>query len=556
MQALSFLKYAWKRPGLWIGLTSILVAVTAASRAATRHYEWPRIEDRGGTYALSAPAFLMTSGQQALIWHPSGSSAPLIYQPLDDESAGVPIVPYPDVDPRRWEALPAGLDTYHLIWLEKDSRLRSALIDAGGQTIRGPIELAADAQPDYVAVPLPDGGALVLWIETSRNQLVVARIDPDGRPGLTNRPLLTPIEGMAATLDQEGDVHLVWLASSSPNRWVLSYQVTSAADFGIDGSESLFAFTLTPEASIASLSIGLDRTHSYIFWSTVAAGQPDVEHVHVLVFPLDQPTNVAASDLQLPQRFAPSESVHSADLTVGRVSPLIPASRSLAALRWPRPATGQHTLLPVAVALRTPDGWRPGVVYYRDGAALGFQIAGQFPADAGPPTLSIDPAGDLHLAWSGLQGVTTHLYMADTDRQRLAAAPPQTDSVVSGALAGIVAGIPLGLPWLVLPTCLILLSPGNTWTLPLAFALYGLAKLVWPPALFGQLSPVLAAAGLGRFDPGFAVALGVLVIAIASAAAFRLVYDVKRPLWQRWLVYALLDAALTWGVFGANVFHW
>jgi hypothetical protein len=556
MQALSLLKYAWKRPGLWIGLTSILVAVTAASRVTARHYQWSRVEDRGETYAMSAPDFLMASRQQALIWHPSGPGTSLMYQPLDGESAAVPTVPYPDVDPRRWEALPAAPGTYHLIWLERDSRLRSALIDAGGQTIRGPIELAADAQPDYVALPLSDGGALVLWIETSRSQLAVSRIDPDGRPGLTNRPLPITIDGLAAALDQEGNVHLVWLVSPSPSRWVLSYQVTSAADFGIDGSEPLFAFTLTPEASIASLSIGLDRTHGYIFWSTVAAGQPDVEHVHVLAFPLVQPANATASDLQLPQRFVPSENVHSADLTVGRVSPLTPAPRSLAALRWPRPATGQHTILPLAVALRTPDGWRPGVVYYRDGAALGFQIAGQFPADAGPPTLSVDPSGDLHLAWPGLQGVTTHLYTADMNGQGLAAALPETDSVVSGALAGIVAGIPLGLPWLVLPTCLILLSPGNTWTLPLAFALYGLAKLVWPPALFAQLSPVLAAAGLGRFNPGFAVALGVLVIAIASAAVFRLVYDAKRPLWQRWLVYALLDAALTWGVFGTNVFRW
>jgi hypothetical protein len=357
-------------------------------------------------------------------------------------------------------------------------------------------------------------------------------------------------------LDQENVVHLAWLAPSSPGTWAIYYQTTSAADFRIDAPGPLNTFVLTPEESVASFALGLDRTHGYVFWSTVAAAQPDLEHVHALVFPFGQPASGTVQELQLPQHFSPSEDVRPTDLTIGQVGQLLSGPRSWAALRWPRPAPGQHTILPVAVGLRTPDGWRPGVVYYRDGAALGFQIAAQFAADAGPPAISVAPSGTLYLAWSGLHGSLPHLYTAATGQQGLAAALPPTDGAGFSALAGILAGIPMGLMWLVLPTCLVLLSPDNTWTLPLAFALYGLAKLVWPPALFAQLSPPLAAAGLGRFDPGFAVALGTLVIAVVSVAVFRLAYHVKRPLWQRWLVYALLDAALTWGVFGANVFHW
>jgi hypothetical protein len=553
MQAFSFLKHAWRRPGLWIALVSILVAVTAANRAAPKNYQWPRIQDRGGTYAMSSPAFVLTIQDQALIWRPSRADTPLTYLPLAGTGAAVPIVPYSDVEPLRWEAVPAGPSTFHLTWLERDGRLRSALLDAEGQTIRGPIELAPDARPDYVALPLPDGGSLVLWIGAGQDQLALSRIDQDGRPGSTSRPLSARIDHMAAALDRENVVHLVWLASSSPSTWVIYYQSTSATDFRVDAPEPLYTFTLTPEESVASFAIGLDGTHGYVFWSTVAAAQPDVERVHVLAFPLDQPANVMESDLQLPPHFSPSEDVRAADLTIGRVGQLAPAPRPSAELRWPRPAPSQHTILPVAVALRTPDGWRSGVVYCQDGSALGFQIVAALPADAGPPSISADPSGTLHLAWSGLQGSLPHLFTADTGE--LAIVLPQTDGAVFGVLAGILAGLPMGLLWLVLPTCLILLSPDNTWTLPLAFALYGLAKLVWPPALFA-LSPALAAAGLGRFDPGLAVALGILVIAVVSAASFRLAYHTKRPLWQRWLIYALLDAALTWGVFGANVFHW
>jgi len=554
MRILSVLKRTWKQPGLWITLVAILVAVTAANRASTRYYQWPHLEDQGETHAPSATAFLETAQQQAFIWRPSGM--PLTYQPLGGVGIAVPIVHYPDVDPDQWKAIPAGPDTYHLIWLERDGRLRSALIDVSGQTLRGPVELATDARPDYVALPLPDGDSLALWIGTSRGQLTISRIDREGRPGPTYRPLSTPIERVAAALDQDSAIHLVWLVSSSPGSWAIRYQVTSAVDFSIDAPISLLTITLAPEESLTSLSIGLDRTHGYVFWSITATGQPDSEQVHVLAFPLNHPAHATASELHLPQRFKPTQNIQADDLVVGRVDGLTSALHPLAALRWPHPAAGQHSLLPVAFALRMPDGWHPGVIYYQDGLALGFQIAGQYPADAGPPTLSIDPSGGLHLAWSGLQGVLPHLYTAETGQQGLIAARPQTPNAASGALAGILVGMPLGLLWVVFPTCLVLLAPDNVWTLPLAFALYGLAKLVWPPDLFAQISPALAAAGLDRFDPGFAVALGTLGIAAISATLFRLVYPVKWPLWQRWLVYALLDASLTWGVFGANVFHW
>jgi hypothetical protein len=556
MQALSLPRITWKRPGLWIALISVLVAATAGNRASARNYEWPHIEDRGGTQALSAPAFLLTAQQRALIWRPSGSNTPLVFASLTGEGSAVPIVPYSDVEPGRWKAVPAGPDAYHLIWLERDGRLRSALIATGGQTLRGPIDLATDAQPDYEAVPLYDGGALVFWITAGESQLAMSRLDSEGRPGQTSRPMPTRIDRIAVGVDQNDDVHLVWLASASPNHWSLSYQVTSVANVNIGVSEPLSSFVLSSEARVASLSFGLDQTHGYIFLSTVTVAQPETERVHALTFPLDQPADVTAGELELPQHFTPSEDVRAADLTVGQVGQLIPAPHSPAALRWPRPAAGQHTILPVAIALHAPDGWRPGVVYYRDGAALGFQIVGERSADGGPPTIAVDPSGKLHLAWSGLQGIVPHLYTAEMDRKGLVASRPQTGGVLSGVLAGIVAGMPLGTLWIVLPTCLVLLSPDNTWTLPLAFALYGLAKLVWPPALFARLSPPLAAAGLGRIDPGLAVALGMLLIAVVSATVFRLAYPVKRPLWQRWLVYAMLDAALTWGIFGANVFRW
>jgi hypothetical protein len=242
-------------------------------------------------------------------------------------------------------------------------------------------------------------------------------------------------------------------------------------------------------------------------------------------------------------------------LIIGRVERADGTAENPAALRCPRPAPGQHSLLPLAIALRTTEGWRPAVAYFQGGALLGFQIVAQLPADAAPPALTVDSSGDLYLAWLGLDGTTPHLYTASTAGKGLINAPAPAHHALFQTLGGALPGILPGLVWLILPSAMVLLSPPDTWTLPLALALYGAAKLAWPRDLLAHTPPLLNSIGLTQVDPGLAVGTVVLGTSLLSLAALGLFSHRRRPLYQQWFVYALLDCVLTWTIFGANLLH-
>jgi hypothetical protein len=547
MRARTLLKYSSRFPLVLVGPICILVAIAAGTHASLKNYQWPVIRDWGTASALDRSSFVL----EGIIWRPRSSGGELLFQPLDPTATPTAILPYPDIEARRWQAIPAEAQSYNLIWLEQDGRLRSALIRDNGETLRGPIELAAAAEPDFVVTALPDGSAVVLWINSLRNQLSMVVIDRTGRPGPVSVPLSGPVRHIAAALDQAGALHLAWLSSSAAHEWSVYTLTGSAADLGSSNPYLLYEFSLTSQETVASVAMGLDRTHSYVFWSTTDAAQPEVERIQVLSFPLDHPEANILSEVQLPRQFKPDRKQTADDLTVGFVDLLAPSPGDPAALRWIAPAPGQHSILPAALALQTPDGWRPGVVYFQDGALLGFQITAPDPADAGPPVLAVDAAGDLFLAWQGLTGALPHLFTASTGGRGLAAARQHGTISVVDVLAGVLVGMPWALAWLLIPTCVIIAAPRNTWTPPLAFALYGGAKLLWPHELFAHLSPLLASAGLDRFDPRLVIYTATLGIATLSLIGYSLLY--RRPLWQRWLAYVVFDASLTWILFGTNL---
>jgi hypothetical protein len=198
------------------------------------------------------------------------------------------------------------------------------------------------------------------------------------------------------------------------------------------------------------------------------------------------------------------------------------------------------------------EGWRIAVVYYQGGIPLGYQIGAPYPADAGPPTLGIDPLGDLYLAWSGLEDTTPHLYTATTDGFGLLGVPSRRDGDFLESIGTGLARMPFGLLWLVIPTCAVMIAPHSRGTVPLAGILYGAAKLLWPSDLFVQSPVVLGTIGFDRFRPEFPVGLAAAIIGLLAAGVFAMLCRLKRPVWQSWLAYALTDVVFTWAVFGAN----
>ncbi len=536
--------------GLWALLVTALIALAAAARASGPAYQWPDVRDVGATRALSSPAYVANAQQPAIIWQPQNVDTSLVYQSLEKKSTATRILPYPDVMPARWQAAAAGPDQLHVIWLEQDGRLRSALIRTDGETVRGPIELADRGGRDFSSMPLSGGRLLVLWANDSAGQLAATIIDSAGRPGPTSTSLANRLERFAASMDHTGQLHVVWLTPSTPDAWTIHYQAADPATITLDAPIALHSLVLSPEDSLLAFALGLDRTHGTVIWSITNARQPDIERVFLLTFPLEEPAASQITELQLPETFAPATRISDSDLVIGRIDARIPPEGTTAALRWPNPAPGQHDILPLAVALRMVDGWHPAVIYMRDGRLFGFQIAAQRPADAGPSILGADMSGGLHLAWIGLRDAVPHLYTASSG---VTTASPRADDTWLHITAGLVAGIPLGLVWLLLPTGLILLTSADFWTLPLALTLYGAAKLLWPPTLYMHVSPLLVRAGLGLASPGLAVGAAVLITGLVSSAGLIAIYRPGYPLWRPWAVFVALDMLLTWLVFGANV---
>jgi hypothetical protein len=530
---------------LWVLiLFSILSALAAGTRVTPGHYRWALVNDRGAATPLDEPALLA----QPLALFARSVDTPPAYYPLAGDRTPTGILPYPDVNPRRWQVALASPSAYHVVWQEQDTRLRCALISTEGNTVRGPIELATSARPDFVTLPGEDGDLLVIWINNRTAELSAATIDSAGRPGPISSFASQRIAHVAAARDQTGLIHTAWLSSPAPDQWTISYQASVANPLALDTPVPLYTFTLAPGESITTLQMGLDDTHVYLFWSTATAAQPDTERVQVISFPLGSPAAGTLSEVRLPDHFTPTGTL-TALPHVGRIDPVTVPPSHPAALRWPRPAPGQSAL-PLAVALRTTDGWRPAVVYFQHGDLIGFQVIAPLPADAGPPALLA--SGDLLAVWTGLDGITPHLYTAQTDGEGLVSAPAPRDHLVRRTLAGALIGIPLGLLWLVLPLCVVIAAPANTWTLPLSLALYGTAELLWPAPLFSRLPPLLAAAHFASARS--LVEIAVLLIGLIATGVCYLAQRHKRPIWQICLIYPLVDAALTWLVFGANVF--
>jgi hypothetical protein len=531
---------------LWVLiLFSILTALAAGTRVTSDRFQWALVNDRGAAAPLDEPALLA----QPLALIARSVDTPLAYAPLAGDQTPTGILPYPDVNPRRWQVAPASASAYHIVWQEQDTRLRCALIDIDGTTVRGPIELATSARPDFVTLPGDDGDLLVIWINSRTAEINAVTIDSAGRPGPITAFPSQRITHVAAARDQTGLIHVAWLTSPAPDQWTIFYQASAANLLTLDTPALLHTFTLAPGESITALHMGLDDTHVYLFWGTTTAVQPDTERVQVISFPLGSPAAVMLSELRLPDHFTPTATLP--DLPyVGRIDPVTTPPSHPAWLRWPRPASGQSAALPLAVALRTTDGWQPAVVHFQQGDPIGFQVIAPLPADAGPPALLA--SDDLLAVWTGLDGITPHLYTAQTSGKGLISAPTPHDHLLRRTLAGALVGIPLGLLWLVLPLCVVIVAPENPWTLPLALALYGTAKLLWPAHLFSRLPPALAAA---HFTSARSlVEITVLLIGLISTGACVLAQRRKRPTRQIYLTYLLLDAALTWLVFGANVF--
>lgn len=377
---------------------------------AVNHTDQPAHHPLGETSPGKTAAILPIEADTLIFWQPWDSPTPIMAQSLTTGTQ-TGILPYPDVDPVRWLAAPADQDAFHIIWLEQDERLRSAVVSPSGETLRGPITLDFQAMRDFSVLPHVQNQALVIW-RTGDQQITIQQLDAAGRPGVATRLAVSQVKVIAASLDRTGTLYLGWISSSAPNVYTFYYQTLKPDNPELDAPVLLHTQELPPTAAITNLVFSLDSTHAYLAWEMVTAAPTAIrQQADLLAFPLDDPSQVTHIPLQLPQYTAHCARPTTTALAVGKLCQLATSPDSAAEIRWLTAASGQALDAALLIATsRAGQGWHPVMIVLQNGAALGYRVLSAQPADAGPPALSVSAAGQIVATWGGIDGVIPELY--------------------------------------------------------------------------------------------------------------------------------------------------
>jgi hypothetical protein len=299
------------------------------------------------------------------------------------------------ITPRRLIAVPLADGWTQLLWLDQtlpgETQLIGGTLNAMGEVERGPTEISLTRTIDYVATRTPASAVIVLWATpvptTQRDQsaLYMQVLDQTGRP-LPATKLTDNGAFPALAFDARGDLHLLWLHSLATESWsIMHTRIDGRADLArLDvanvAASIVGAVSLPPGTALDAFRVGVDATHLYAVWSVVAVGgvasaEHDRATLNAVTFPLDRPAEVRP-------------------LALGAGG---------ASLREPAfPASPTDSLYLAAIAT-APDGKRRPLILALTptGSAVVEVVARPRPV-IGQPSLTIDMAGKLHLAWLDL----------------------------------------------------------------------------------------------------------------------------------------------------------
>lgn len=533
----------WRIVAVWQVLVPLVGALLAAVRVASSSA--PTVIDLGPTAALTAPALLLDGARRAVIWHPGGPGALFAYADLAASAAARPLLPYPGPAPVAWHVLPATEGAFHLIWHARDGRLRSALLAPDGTTLRGPVDLTPSPVDGFAALPYRAGQGLALTQEAGGGAVTLTLIDAAGRPRRVGDVRVGPAERFAAGIDAEQTVHLAWISRDVERGYALQYATVTVEAFAVGEAiegRVLHRLDVGAAESISSLALGLDATHVYILTGAAHGARPDEEALTLVSFPIAAPDAINTGPLALPDPL----------IVWPDAGPLNVGPDGTASLRWPQLSQGGGTSLHATVAVRTAEGWRPAVIAFRDGAAVEATLAPNLTADTGPAVAAVGGDGATWLVAGALHGGEPRLMVTASHPARLPDA--RSPGSIGAAARRALPGLSLALAWLAASTlALAAFGPQRTAALPFAAVVYWAAKHLLPPDLLAGGPALLEAAGLRLLSPGADTLIALLTAAAIAALGYRAAAGRIRPL-AGWLVYAALDAALTWLVFGANAF--
>lgn len=286
---------------------------------------------------------------------------------------------------------PADNDGVHLLWMDieprsEQIRLFSAYLDNTLTTVIAPETFTSEQVTHYTAIPDIQGAIWVVWSGglLAEPALYQVRIDGLGRPMFPERLILDgdyPV--FAKTLDNQ--IYLYWL--SQVNRRVLRGEFVNGDLQNIRAISQLSASVNSNR--LIDFSVGLDRTHQYLFWNTVREdGQVEtffsVSGLDSQEVVSPQAMTITVDTSQTVQTGFNSGVVHTA-VSIGDTI-----------LAHANPLNESADVLPVVVQ----NGSKLGITYFQGGAIVGYQTLAENISLLRAPQIATDRDRHLYVTWS------------------------------------------------------------------------------------------------------------------------------------------------------------
>lgn len=577
----------WSR-GLRVGVASLnqAVALQVAGRGEKVHLAWSQAGDRGMEVAY------LRLGQDAREEVRARVSPGLFF-------------------PREPALVLDGADAVHLFCLGSEGRNRPdgvyhGTLDAEGHLQGKMARVTPEDRPvtGYRVRREPDGTLALLWADGSEEAPGVsfASLRPEGT--LVAEPVQVAQGGAEPDMavGEDGRLHLAWVEEQEPGRRVVRYGTLSPGTGEVLPPGGLVLGNIPVETGLVTYPprVGLDDTHAYVLWSVehrggLAQGMAESFFAAIPLQGLAEPPSV--HQVLLPEQAGPA----SGEVTRLEFLPLAhPSTRKFDSRnRWyplqpmtfrspefvgpysgyvlmAAPLPYQGPSLPVAFMVKEQFRRRaevePVLALFEDGVLWGHQEAGRTGGLSLLPTLEMDAAGNLHLAWVDFQQFGQYqVFYATTAPGAREALDRVTFRDAALAVANFGWGMLSGLS--LIPLTVILFVPSLLWvgliyifgsgddlaergvqvSLGIAAALYlGMKFLVFSSLLanppFLGLVPAWAA-------PALVWGLPLAIVALAAGATALYARRGTRPnLFWGFAWFAGVDILLTLTLYGPAFF--
>ena len=567
---------------------------------------------RVGVTSANRPVALQVDGRGHvhLVWYAKTAETGQLHYVQLDERARVLVdrdLDIPTPHPCRPQLLLDRRGNMHLAWIAREEAagtLFHAFLGDDGELLSEPLRLSLPGKKvqSYQMCLARDSGVEVFW--SAEEGIYHLRLDGQGAIVSPSALIVPQGTDPAAQVDDSGAVHLAWLREPSPQVLELYYAVFEASK-PIEGKK-LAQFSRATGVSLHGPALGLDANNVYIFWSLEKRGGlgAGTASCYRLSFPLGQPSAREISTVRIPPISNPLYIPHEGAYNYRWLAPSLGEWNS-EFVHMPTPLAGQRSELAVALGVKAQpvskaqleqiaivqfheEAFWPGdrgpvaigfgpqvqvaLAIFADGELKGYQIATRTKAMSLQPSIAVDAASNLHLAWLETAGFWRFdIYYATTSPQAKAwldRTSPQDVLLRAidlgwGMLSGLTL-VPFMVVWIFPPLLWIVLfyvfsGPDDLRTrraqvaLGIAVALYLGAKLLLLPGLLFYV-PFLERAP-SRFASAIVLGVPLATLTLALTAVYAYARRARDgSLFRAFITFVLIDTFLSLTIYSLGLF--